>query len=78
MNKELLEYNICLISEQLTIEQIIFARRNRDWRKSNRGRRLDHIWVTQPLKHQLKSITTLKEARDWIRPSDHVPFMIEL
>lgn len=52
--------------------------RNRDWKKSNRGRRLDHIWVTQPLKQQLKSITTLKEARDWVRPSDHVPFMIEL
>lgn len=23
--------------------------RNRDWRKSDRGRRLDHIWVTAPL-----------------------------
>ena len=21
--------------------------RNRDWKKSNRGRRLDHIWVTE-------------------------------
>jgi hypothetical protein len=40
MNKELLEYNICLISEQLTIEQIIFARRNRDWRKFDK---LDEI-----------------------------------
>ena len=40
MNKELLEYNICLISEQLTIEQLIFARRNRDW---NRFDKLDDI-----------------------------------
>lgn len=40
MNKELLEYNICLISEQLTIEQLIFARRNRDWKKFDR---LDEI-----------------------------------
>ena len=40
MYKELLEYNICLISEQLTIEQLIFARRNRDW---NRFDKLDDI-----------------------------------
>lgn len=40
MNKELLEYNICLITEQLTIEQIIYARRNRDWRKFDK---LDEI-----------------------------------
>lgn len=40
MNKELLEYNICLISEQLTIEQLMFARRNRDWKKFDR---LDEI-----------------------------------
>lgn len=33
MNRQLLEYKICLISEQLTIEQIIFSRRNRDWKK---------------------------------------------
>lgn len=33
MNKELLEYKICLISEQLTIEQIMFARRNRNWKE---------------------------------------------
>ncbi len=52
--------------------------RNKDWQKSNRGRRLDHIWVSLPLKNQLKSITILKEARNWDRPSDHVPFMLDL
>lgn len=40
MNKQLLEYKICLISEQLTTQQIIFARRNRDWKKFDR---LDEI-----------------------------------
>lgn len=40
MSKELLEYNICLISEQLSIEQLIFARRNRDWKKFDK---LDEI-----------------------------------
>lgn len=31
MNKKKLEYTICLISEQLTTKQLIFARRSRDW-----------------------------------------------
>lgn len=52
--------------------------RNRDWRKSNRGRRLDHIWVTDPLKPLLKSHHIHAVARDWNKPSDHVPLMVEL
>lgn len=49
-----------------------------DWRKSDRGRRLDHIWVTQPLKGKLIGIETLKEARGWTQPSDHVPVVAEI
>ncbi len=52
--------------------------RNRDWRGSDRGRRLDHIWVTPDLVPALRSLTILKEARDWPTPSDHVPVMVEL
>lgn len=52
--------------------------RNKDWKKSNRGRRLDHIWVTKPLESKLKSYAILSKARDWVKPSDHVPVMIEL
>ena len=52
--------------------------RNRDWKKSNRGRRLDHIWVTPALKDSLKTSHTLSEARDWEKPSDHVPVLLEL
>ncbi len=33
MNKDLLVYNIILICEQLTTEQMLFARRNRNWKK---------------------------------------------
>lgn len=47
--------------------------RNRDWKKSNRGRRLDHIWVTQTLEPNISNFKILQEARDWIKPSDHVP-----
>lgn len=51
--------------------------RNRDWKKSNRGRRLDHIWVTKPLVPHLKAQQILTEARDWEKPSDHVPVMVD-
>lgn len=52
--------------------------RNRDWKKSNRGRRLDHIWVTKPLSKKLKSYKILNHYRDLEKPSDHVPVIIEL
>lgn len=52
--------------------------RNKDWKKSNRGRRLDHVWMTKPLLPSLKSYRILSEARDWDKPSDHVPVMVEL
>lgn len=52
--------------------------RNRDWKASNRGRRLDHMWVTPTLTPALKSYTTLPEARDWEKTSDHVPVMVDL
>jgi len=52
--------------------------RNRDWKKSNRGRRLDHIWVTPPLAGRLKSYKILTPYRDLEKPSDHVPVMIEI
>jgi exodeoxyribonuclease-3 len=52
--------------------------RNRDWRLSNRGRRLDHAWVTPDLAGALRGQVVLKDARDWTRGSDHVPVMVEL
>jgi len=52
--------------------------RNRDWRASNRGRRLDHIWVTQDLTKNLQSHKILVDARDWPQPSDHVPVAVTL
>ena len=51
--------------------------RNRDWRASNRGRRLDHIWTTPALDGAAVSIRVLDEARDWKRTSDHVPVIAD-
>ncbi len=52
--------------------------RNRDWRASDRGRRLDHVWVTPDLAGALTRQTVLKDARDWPQTSDHVPVCVEL
>jgi exodeoxyribonuclease-3 len=49
-----------------------------DWDKANKGRRLDHVWVSPALGPALKSMRVLRDARGWERPSDHVPVMVEL
>jgi exodeoxyribonuclease-3 len=52
--------------------------RNRDWRKSNRGRRLDHILVTPALEQQIKAADIYISARDITKPSDHVPVSVDI
>ena len=52
--------------------------RSPNWEKSDRGRRLDHMWVTQPLKETLSGQKILKEVRGWERPSDHAPVSLDL
>ena len=52
--------------------------RAKDWRASNRGRRLDHIWVSPALKDAALSLgraafTIHDEWRDGDKPSDHAP-----
>lgn len=52
--------------------------RARDWAASDRGRRLDHVWVTRDLVPQLKRAEVLRAVRGWERPSDHVPVCVTL
>jgi exodeoxyribonuclease III len=47
--------------------------RSPDWTVNDRGRRLDHIWVSPDLVPHAREMHVLKEARSWERPSDHVP-----
>jgi exodeoxyribonuclease-3 len=49
--------------------------RARDWRASDRGRRLDHIWVSPALKGHAVQHAIFKPARGWKKASDHVPVM---
>ena len=41
--------------------------------KSNRGRRLDHIWASKSLKDTIKSSAIYTDYRIKEKPSDHVP-----
>lgn len=52
--------------------------RNRDWAKSNRGRRLDHIWLTPVLAKRLEACHIFKDTRGWESTSDHVPVMVDI
>ena len=52
--------------------------RNRNWEISNRGRRLDHVWVSKKLLSSVRSGIIYKETRSWERPSDHVPIIIDI
>jgi exodeoxyribonuclease-3 len=47
--------------------------RAQDWEASDRGRRLDHIWVSPACADRVSSMTVARAARGWTRPSDHVP-----
>jgi exodeoxyribonuclease-3 len=52
--------------------------RARDWAASDRGRRLDHIWVTPSLVTALGEARVHRDSRGWDRASDHVPVMVAI
>jgi exodeoxyribonuclease-3 len=52
--------------------------RAQDWEASDRGRRLDHIWVSPALKGAVTSQKIVKKMRGWQKASDHVPVIAEL
>jgi exodeoxyribonuclease-3 len=52
--------------------------RSPDWAKADKGRRLDHIWVSEGLRGGLAGMRVIKDGRGWERPSDHVPVIAEL
>ncbi|MTI18339.1 exodeoxyribonuclease III [Rhodobacteraceae bacterium RKSG542] len=52
--------------------------RAKDWSAANKGRRLDHIWMTPDLADKSQNIDVLRDARGWEKPSDHCPVMTVL
>ncbi|NRA86329.1 MAG: exodeoxyribonuclease III [Rhizobiales bacterium] len=51
--------------------------RSKDWKQSNKGRRLDHIWVSQPLSDKHTNMEIILEPRSWESPSDHAPIVAD-
>jgi exodeoxyribonuclease-3 len=61
-------------------DEIIFSwwsYRSKDWTANNRGRRLDHVWNAPELMEKVRNVTVLREARSWVKPSDHVPIIVD-
>ena len=51
--------------------------RARDWRAANKGRRLDHVWITRDLKDNITGMLVADEVRGWDMPSDHAPVIAD-
>ena len=49
--------------------------RSPDWIAADKGRRLDHVWVSGDLGETIRDIRVVREARGWDRPSDHAPVL---
>lgn len=45
--------------------------------EADKGRRLDHILCSKQLEPYSVGYFTLKEARSWLRPSDHIPVIAD-
>ena len=52
--------------------------RSPNWEVADKGRRLDHIWVTPALRDSLHGAEILKTARGYQPASDHAPVIVEL
>lgn len=51
--------------------------RARDWKASDRGRRLDHMWASPQLAGTATAHRVIEPCRSWARPSDHAPIITE-
>ena len=52
--------------------------RSPDWAAANKGRRLDHVWLSSLLAPALRDMKVHSHTRSWDKPSDHVPVMVKL
>lgn len=51
--------------------------RSPDYKKNDRGRRLDHMWASPDLAAKASGHRILEDARGWEKPSDHIPLITE-
>ena len=49
-----------------------------DWDAADKGRRLDHVWVTPALAPRVREAEIFRNVRGWEQPSDHAPVLVRL
>ena len=52
--------------------------RAHDWRSSDKGRRLDHVWVSPELEDKLEAHFVHEDCRGWDKPSDHAALVTDI
>jgi exodeoxyribonuclease III len=52
--------------------------RSPDWNAADKGRRLDHVWVSPDLAPKLKAMKVHRDVRAWEKPSDHAPVVVTM
>ena len=52
--------------------------RAKDWSAADKGRRLDHIWLTPDLAKGAGGSRVYREARGWTKGSDHAPVFVTI
>lgn len=52
--------------------------RSPNWELADKGRRLDHVWVSPQLKGKLKGAEVIKAMRGKEKASDHAPILVRL
>jgi exodeoxyribonuclease III len=69
-----------LVRKHVPYEQKLYtwwSYRAPDWKKADKGRRLDHIWGTTDIAAHTSGAEIVKAARGWGKqPSDHVPVLV--
>jgi exodeoxyribonuclease-3 len=49
-----------------------------DWDAADKGRRLDHVWVTPALGSRIGGAEIFRDVRGWQQASDHAPVLVRL
>lgn len=52
--------------------------RSPNWENADKGRRLDHVWLSKKTAGSLFDARVVKSARGWEKPSDHAPIVVDL
>lgn len=52
--------------------------RSPNWELADKGRRLDHVWVSPQLQDRLKGAQVIKAMRGMEKASDHAPILVTL